>query len=87
MNGPVHILGIAGSLRRGSYNRAAVRAAAGLPPEGATLDIFELDGNPGFNPDDEQAPPARVVELKRRLREADAVLIVTPEYKTPSRGC
>ncbi len=80
MNGPVHILGIAGSLRRGSYNRAAVRAAAGLPPEGATLDIFELDGNPGFNPDDEQAPPARVVELKRRLREADAVLIVTPEY-------
>jgi chromate reductase, NAD(P)H dehydrogenase (quinone) len=77
---PVRILGIAGSLRRESYNRAALRAATQLVPEGATLDIFELDGIPGFNQDEEQHPPAKVVELKRRIRETDAVLIVTPEY-------
>ena len=80
MSGPVHILGIAGSLRRESYNRSALRAAARLLPDGATLDIFELDGIPGFNQDDERTPPAIVVELKRRIRAADAVLIATPEY-------
>ncbi len=67
-------------LRRESYNRAALRAAAQLVPPDATLDIFELDGIPGFNQDEEQNPPAKVVELKRRIREADAVLFVTPEY-------
>ncbi len=76
MNTPVRILGIAGSLRRHSYNRAATK----LLPEGATLDVFELDGIPGFNQDDEQNPPEKVVELKRRVREADAILFVTPEY-------
>jgi chromate reductase len=80
MNKPVRILGIAGSLRRESYNRAALRAATGLVPEGATVDIFELDSIPGFNQDEEQNPPAKVAELKKRIREADAVLIVTPEY-------
>ncbi len=49
-------------------------------PEGATLDIFELDGIPGFNQDEEQNPPPKVTELKRRVREADAILFVTPEY-------
>jgi chromate reductase len=80
MNKPVRILGIAGSLRRESYNRAALRAATELVPEGATLETFELDGILGFNQDEEQNPPAEVVELKRRIREADAILIVTPEY-------
>ena len=80
MSTPVRILGIAGSLRNQSYNRAALRAATELVPAGATLETFELDGIPGFNQDDEQNPPAKVTELKRRIREADAVLIVTPEY-------
>jgi chromate reductase len=80
MSKPVRILGIAGSLRRESYNRAALRAAIQLVPEGATIEVFELDGLPGFNQDEEQNPPAKVVELKRRIREADAVLFVTPEY-------
>ena len=80
MSRPVRILGIAGSLRRESYNRAALRAATQLVPEGATIDIFELDGIPGFNQDEEQNPPAKVAELKRGIREADAILIVTPEY-------
>ena len=80
MSKPIRILGIAGSLRRESYNRAALRAATQLVPEGATIEIFELDGIPGFNQDEEQNPPAKVVELKKRIREADAILIVTPEY-------
>ncbi len=76
----IHILGIAGSLRRQSYNRAALRAAASLLPAGATLEIADIDGLPGFNQDDEQNPPAKVVELKKQIRAADAILIVTPEY-------
>ena len=80
MSKQIRILGIAGSLRRESYNRAALRAATQLAPEGASIEIFELEGLPGFNQDEEQNPPAKVVELKRRIREADAILIVTPEY-------
>jgi chromate reductase len=80
MSQPIRILGIAGSLRRASYNRAALRAATRLVPEGVTLDVFELDGIPGFNQDQEGNPPAQVVELKERIRQADAILIVTPEY-------
>ncbi len=61
---PVQILGIGGSLRRESYNRAVLRAATQLVPEGASIEIFELDGIPGFNQDDEQNPPAKVVEYQ-----------------------
>jgi chromate reductase, NAD(P)H dehydrogenase (quinone) len=74
------ILGVAGSLRRGSYNRAALRAAQDLVPEDARIEIFEIDGIPGFNQDDEQHPPAKVIELKAKVRAADAILFVTPEY-------
>jgi len=80
MSKPITICGIAGSLRRQSYNRSALRAAKQRAPEGVTLDIFELDGIPGFNEDDEKNPPAKVVELKKCIRAADALLIVTPEY-------
>jgi chromate reductase len=80
MNTLFRILGIAGSLRQGSYNRAALRAAERLVPEGARLDIFDLAGIPPFNQDDERNPPARVVELKRSIRAADAILLATPEY-------
>lgn len=80
MNKSIRILGIAGSLRRDSYNKAALRAATQLVPEGSEIDIFEIDGIPGFNQDDEQDPPEKVVEFKKRIREADAILFVTPEY-------
>ena len=76
----VRILGIAGSLRKASYNRGALRAAQQLCPQGATIEVFELDGIPSFNQDEERNPPARVVEFKRKIREADAILFVTPEY-------
>ena len=80
MNKQIRILGISGSLRRESYNSAALRAAVGLAPEGAVIETFEIDGIPGFNQDEEGNPPAKVAELKRRVREADAILFVTPEY-------
>ena len=44
------------------------------------IDIFELDGIPVFSEDDERQPPVKIVELKKRIREADAILFVTPEY-------
>src|SRR3954454_11244335 len=59
----LRILGMAGSLRRGSYNRGVLKAATQLLPENTSLDIFELDGIPGFNQDDEQNPPAKIVEF------------------------
>ena len=80
MNKSIRILGIAGSLREASYNRSTLRAAVELAPEGATIEVFELGGIPGFNQDEEQNPPEKVAELKRKIREADAILFVTPEY-------
>jgi chromate reductase len=80
MNRETRILGISGSLRQQSYNTAVLRAAVDLVPEGVTIETFELDGIPPFNQDEERNPPARVLELKRRVREADAILFVTPEY-------
>jgi chromate reductase len=77
---PVRILGIAGSLRKTSYNRSALRAAAALLPQGATLDTFDIDGLPGFNEDHEKDPPPKVIDLKKRIRAADAILFATPEY-------
>ena len=68
MNQSIKILGIAGSLRRQSYNRSALRAAKQLLPEGATLEIFELDNIPAFNEDLEQDPPANA-ERSNVLRD------------------
>ena len=80
MADPLKILGIAGSLRKASYNRGALRAAQQLCPEGASIEVFELDGIPPFNQDDEKNPPQKVVEFKQKIRSADAILFVTPEY-------
>jgi chromate reductase len=74
------ILGIPGSLRKASFNRHALVAARVLVPAGATLEIFELEGIPPFNQDEERQPPARVTELKAKVRAADAILFATPEY-------
>jgi chromate reductase len=80
MSSHIRTLGIAGSLRRGSYNQAALRTAKLLVPENSEIDLFQLDGIPMFNEDDEKRPPSSVLELKKRIRSANSVLIVTPEY-------
>jgi chromate reductase len=76
----IEILGIAGSVRKGSYNQAALRAAQQLLPEGSRMDTFALDVIPLFNQDLENAPSPALVDFKRRIRAADAILFVTPEY-------
>jgi chromate reductase, NAD(P)H dehydrogenase (quinone) len=76
----LRILGFAGSLRKDSYNRALLRAAAELLPANAELEIFDLDGIPPYNPDLEQQMPASVKEFKAKIKTCDALLIVTPEY-------
>jgi len=76
----IKILGIAGSVRKASFNKSALRAALKLVPEGASIEIFDIDGLPGFNQDEEKNPPAKVTELKAKIRAADAILFVTPEY-------
>jgi len=80
MNKEIKILGFAGSLRKGSYNKSLLRAAGELLPEGVALETFDLEGIPPFNQDMEKTPPERVKEFKSRIRAADAVLIASPEY-------
>ena len=81
------VLGISGSLRRGSYNSALLRAAARLMPEGAMLDIASLRGIPLYDGDVEaQGIPAAVSQLKEAIVAADGVLLVTPEYNNSIPG-
>jgi chromate reductase len=79
---PVHVLGLCGSLRQGSYNRMALNAAAELLPNGMTMEIFgALDGIPPYNEDiKQQGFPLPVQTLRDKIAAADALLIVTPEY-------
>ncbi|MGE3978199.1 MAG: NADPH-dependent FMN reductase [Nitrospira sp.] len=76
----VKILGIAGSLRKQSYNRSSLRAAVELVPAGIRIETFDLAGVPLFNQDHEGEPPAAVRQFKSAISAADAILIVTPEY-------
>jgi chromate reductase len=80
------ILGFAGSLRVGSYNKALLRAAAVLLPDETTLEIFDLNGIPPYNQDLEMDMPTKVKEFKSKIREADAILIATPEYNYSVSG-
>jgi chromate reductase len=76
------VLGISGSLRRESHNRALLRAAAERLPAGAELVAYErLADIPPYDEDVEmQGLPESVRELREAIRAADAVLIATPEY-------
>src|SRR3990172_6492588 len=88
------IVGLSGSLRRGSYNSALLRTAAGLVPAGSMLDIASIRDIPLYDGDleAEHGIPTPVTALKERIAVADGLLLVTPEYnhsipgvfKTPS---
>ena len=81
------IVGLSGSLRKGSYNSAALRAAQGLAPEGMTIGTAEIGDLPLYNDDVRAAGyPAPVERLRRQIAEADAVLFVTPEYNYSVSG-
>jgi chromate reductase len=78
---PIRILGVAGSLRRGSLNRALLRAAAELAPEGVAIEPFDLLSVPLYNGDVEAGgDPEGVAAFKAAIRAADGVLFVCPEY-------
>jgi chromate reductase, NAD(P)H dehydrogenase (quinone) len=81
------VLGISGSLRRGSYNSALLRAAQRLLPEDATLEIATIRGIPLYDADVEaQGIPAAVSQLKEAIVAADGVLLATPEYNNSLPG-
>jgi len=80
METKLKILGFAGSLRIASYNKSLLRAAANLMQEDTNLEIFDIYGIPAFNQDTENNMPEKVKDFKSKIREADAILIATPEY-------
>jgi chromate reductase, NAD(P)H dehydrogenase (quinone) len=83
----ISVLGVAGSLRQGSYNRAALRAALELAPAGMTIEVFDLAPIQPYNEDVKQQgfpPPER--EFREKIRAADALLIATPEYNRGVSG-
>ena len=84
----ITILGISGSLRRGSYNTALLRAAQGLTPDGVTLEIASIAEIPLYDADAEEREgiPAPVAALKDRIAAADGLLMATPEYNNSLPG-
>jgi chromate reductase len=82
-----HILGFAGSLRRASYNRGLVRAAADVAPPGIVVQIVDLSDIPLYNQDVEDAgEPESVKSFKGAISMADALLVATPEYNHGTSG-
>ena len=83
----MRILGIAGSVRRGSHNRRLIRAAGDTLPSGVELVEWDgLGGLPIFDEDMENDPPAAVQDLLDAIESADALLIATPEYNASLPG-
>lgn len=81
MHKTINIVGFTGSLRKNSYNKAALKAAQRLLPENTELNIIDLSDLPFFNEDlEEKALPTSVTDFKEKLARADAILISTPEY-------
>ncbi|HEY4648375.1 MAG TPA: NAD(P)H-dependent oxidoreductase [Gemmatimonadales bacterium] len=78
---PDRLVAFAGSLRRGSYNRALIHAATELAPAGMTIETIEIGGLPFYNADLEaKGDPPAVAAFKESLAAADGILIATPEY-------
>jgi chromate reductase, NAD(P)H dehydrogenase (quinone) len=84
----MRIIGISGSLRRGSFNSGLLRAAVELMPAGAVLEIAAIDQIPLYNYDVEASSgiPASVAALKDKIVAADALLLSTPEYNNSVPG-
>jgi chromate reductase, NAD(P)H dehydrogenase (quinone) len=83
----INVLAICGSLRAGSYNRAALRTAIELKPPGMTIETADIGSLPLYNEDVRaQGFPAPVETLRRQIASADALLFVTPEYNYSMSG-
>ncbi len=82
MTDKIKIIAISGSTRKNSSNLNLIKAIADLTSETFTISVFEgLSDIPHFNPDlDNENPPEQVISFRRQLREADGIIICTPEY-------
>lgn len=83
----IKVLGIAGSLRKASFNKLLLRNAVELKPADMEIEIFDIAPIPGYDEDlREQGFPPAVEAFRRKIREADALLIATPEYNYSMTG-
>jgi chromate reductase len=82
----VTIAAFAGSLRKGSFNRMLLRNAMMLAPADVRIDAIDIDDVPLFNADIESPPPPAVARMRDTIRNADALLVVTPEYNYSMSG-
>jgi chromate reductase, NAD(P)H dehydrogenase (quinone) len=86
MTETIKVLGFAGSLRKGSYNKGLLRAAVELAPKGSEVQVFDIEGIGLFSEDLESEPAAKVKDFKAAIEAADALLIATPEYNYSMPG-
>ena len=89
MTTPRDVAVLVGSLRKASYNRRMAHALAALAPDTLHLDIVEIGQLPLYDQDldDENRPPSHWRAFRERIKRADAVLFVTPEYNRSVPGC
>jgi chromate reductase len=80
MEDKIHIVAMLGSLRSGSFNKIVLNSAIELCPQGASIEIAEIGNLPLYNGDFEGNMPQEVRSFKEKIKSADSILIVTPEY-------
>ena len=86
-NNQLRVLGISGSLRKASFNTGLLRASQELAPDGMEIGIFDIRDIPFYDGDLEaEGDPAPVAALKRAIRDADGILLATPEYNWGTSG-
>ena len=90
MNRPIHLVGISGSLRKGSYNTMLLNAATALLPEGVTVETVSIQDIPVYNADDDipttPKRPETVNAFREIQRKADGIIFVSPEYNYSMPG-
>jgi len=86
MSDSIDVVGIVGSLRRQSFSRRLALALGSVAPEALKLDLVPIGGLALYNQDDDTDPPAPWRQFRERVRRADAVLFVTPEYNRSIPG-
>src|SRR4030081_2491073 len=86
-SGGIKVLGICGSLRKGSYNMAALRIAIAQKPSNMTIGVADISQIPPYNEDvRQQGFPPPVETLRRQIAAADALLFACPEYNYSMSG-
>ncbi len=77
---------IVGSLRKESFNLKTAKAMMAMAPESLSMELLDISGLPWFNQDLEENPPEEWVALRKKIREADGLLFLTPEYNRSVPG-